>query len=83
MATASQLLSTELKMTIDLKYEAQAFCREHCFVPVCIEQAAMERGAALAAEAITKELAAMRTEMNRRRDEIERGHGNSWSSLDL
>jgi hypothetical protein len=34
-------------MTLDLKSEALAFCREYQFVPACLVQAAMERGAEL------------------------------------
>lgn len=73
----------EDSLNLDLKSEAQDFCREHCFVPVCIAQAAMERGAALATEAITKELAAMRADMKKRRADIERGHPHGWASGSL
>lgn len=73
----------EDSLNLDLKSEAQDFCCEHSFVPVCIAQAALERGAALATAEITKELAAMRMEMNKRRADIERGHPHGWASGSL
>ena len=67
----------------DLKSAALDFTREHRCPPACLVEEAMRRGAELMAEAMTKELSAVRADMEKHRKEIERGtpHGHASGFL--
>lgn len=70
-------------MILDLHTEAMRIHAENRFVPLALVQQILEKGAEIATAEITKEISTMRTEMNAKRDKIERGTGHSWANLIL